>query len=79
MALVPRVFSANMVCKFFVALVLVVLLHFVERFAGGWSRRIEYPFTFGATPALKTLFIDPYQYAAHRPPGTSLDLAVIVL
>ena len=67
-------FSANMGCKIFIAPPLVVLLHFIERFAGGCSRRIEHPSAFGATPALKTLIFDPYQFALHGLLSTSFDL-----
>jgi hypothetical protein len=74
-AIGSRVFSAKMVCKILIALLLVVLQHFIERFAGGWSRRIEHPCAFGATPAPKTLLIDPYQFAAHGLPSTPRDLA----
>jgi hypothetical protein len=61
-------------CKIFIAPLLVVLLHFIERFAGGCSRRIEHPSAFGATPALKTLFFDPYQFALHTLLSTPFDL-----
>ena len=61
-------------CKVLVALPLVVLLHFIERSAGRRSRRIEHPCAFGATPAPKTLFVDPYQSAAHGLPNTPRDL-----
>jgi transposase-like protein len=67
-------FSANIGCEIFIALQLVVLLHFIQRFAGGWSRRIEHPCAFGAAPAPKTLFFDPYQFAEHRLPSTSRDV-----
>src|ERR1700674_1573987 len=63
----------NMGCKIFSALLLVVLLHFLERFAGGCSRRIKRPCAFGATPAPKTLFFDPYQFAAHGLLSTPRD------
>jgi hypothetical protein len=60
-------------CKIFIAPPLVVLLHFIERFAAGCSRRIEHPCAFGATPALKTLFFDPYQVALHDLLSAPLD------
>jgi hypothetical protein len=66
--------SANMGCKFFPAPPFVVLLHLIERIADGWSRRIEHPRAFGATPAKKTLFFDPYQFALHDLFGTPLNL-----
>jgi hypothetical protein len=69
-----RVFSANMGCKIFIALLLVVLLHFIERSADGWSRRIEHPCAFRATPPPKTPFFEPYQFAAHGLSSTPLDL-----
>src|SRR5580698_7026033 len=39
--------------------------HFIERVAGRRSRRAEPPVTFRATKAPKTLFLNPYQPAAH--------------
>lgn len=61
----PRVFGANMGCKIFIALILVLLHHFIERFPGGRSRRIKHPNAFGATPPLRTLSFGPYQFAPH--------------
>jgi hypothetical protein len=61
-------------CKIIIAPPLKVLLHFIERFANGRSQRIEYPSAFGATPAQKTLFFDPYQFALHVLLSTALDL-----
>jgi len=61
-------------CKIFVAAPLVVLLHFIERFAGGRSRRLEQPSAFRATPALKMQFLDPYQFALHGLLRTPFDL-----
>src|ERR1700681_1557847 len=52
-------------CKLFVPLQLEVAHHFIERFAGGRTRRLEPPATFGATKTLKTLFLNPYQLPAH--------------
>jgi hypothetical protein len=69
-----RVFSANMGCKIFIAPPLVVLHHFIERIASGCSRGIEHPRAFGTTPALKTLFFDPYQFAPHGLVSTPFDL-----
>jgi hypothetical protein len=75
-----RVFGAKMSCKIFIAPLLVVPLHFIERITGGCSRRIEHPCAFGATPAHKTLFFDPYQFAAHGlPRRTSRSAAVLLL
>ena len=68
-----RVFGAKMSCKIFIALLLVVPLHFIERITGRCSRRIEHPCTFGATPAQKSLLFDPYQFAAHGLPSTPHD------
>jgi hypothetical protein len=59
------VFGANMGCKLPIAPLLVVLFHFIERITGGRSGSIEHPRTLGATPAPKTLFFDPDQFAAH--------------
>jgi hypothetical protein len=58
-----RVFSANMGGKSFVALPLVITLHFRERVASGRPLRIEHPCAFGATAALKIRLFDPYQRA----------------
>jgi len=49
-----------------VALLLEVLLHFIERSAGERSRRFEHPCALGARPALKIGPFDPYQFATHR-------------
>ena len=57
------VFSADMGGKFFVALSLVVTLHFRERVAKGRPLGIEHPCAFGATAALKTRLFNPYQRA----------------
>ena len=69
-----KVFSTNMGCKIFIAPPLVVLLHFIERFADGSSRRIEQPCAFGATPALETVSFDPCQFALHGLLSTPFDL-----
>jgi hypothetical protein len=58
-----RVFSANMGGKSFVALPLVITLHFRERVASGRPLRIEHPCAFGATAALKMRLFNPYQRA----------------
>jgi hypothetical protein len=49
----------------FVALQLEVPHHFIERCAGGRSRRLEPPATFGATKTPKTLLLNPHQVPAH--------------
>jgi hypothetical protein len=61
----PWVFSTGMDCKFFIAQALENLLHFVERIARRWPRRLEHPCTFGATAALKVRLFNPYQLAEH--------------
>jgi hypothetical protein len=48
-----------------VALQLEVAHHLIERCAGGWTRRLEPPATFGATKTAKTLLLNPYQLPAH--------------
>jgi len=52
-------------CKLFVALQLEVAHHFIERCAGGRTRRFEPPATFGATKTPKTPLLNPYQLPAH--------------
>jgi hypothetical protein len=59
------VIGANMGCKLFVALQLEVAHHFIERCAGGRTRRLEPPATFGATESPKTRLLNPYQLPAH--------------
>jgi hypothetical protein len=54
-----------MACKIFIAPQLEVLFHFIERIASGRSRGIEHPCAIRASPALKTLFFYPYQFARH--------------
>jgi hypothetical protein len=60
-----RVIGANMGCKLFIALQLEVAHHFIERCAGGRTRRFEPPATLGATKTPKTLFLNPYQLTSH--------------
>ena len=72
--LASRVFSANMGFKFTIPPPFVVRLHFIDRSPGGCSRRIEYPSALGATPALKTIFFDPHEFALHGLLGTPFDL-----
>jgi hypothetical protein len=62
--------GTDMGCELPFALPLVVLLHFIERFANRCSRRIEDPCAFGATPTTKTLFADPHEFAAHGLPSS---------
>jgi hypothetical protein len=57
-------------CKFFIAQALEGILHFSERLAGGWPRRLERPGAFGATAALKARLFNPYQLAKHGGCGT---------
>jgi hypothetical protein len=64
-----RVCSANMGCKFFIAQPLVLLPHFLERFAGGRPRRTERPCASRATPALKARLFNPYLCAECDHPG----------
>jgi hypothetical protein len=56
--------------KFLIALLQVVLHHFIEGIACGWSRKIAYPSAFGAAPAQEVFFFDPYEFAAHTPQAT---------
>jgi hypothetical protein len=51
--------------KIFIALMLVVLLYFIESFTGGCSGSLEHPCAFRATPAPKLPFCYQYQFAAH--------------
>jgi len=71
-----RVLGTDMRFELLVALLLVVLLHFIERSTGDCSRRLEHPRAFGANPALKILSFDPYQFAAHRSHMTHLEILV---
>jgi hypothetical protein len=59
------VIGANVGRKLFIALQLEVARHFIERCAGGRTRRFEPPATFGAAKTPKTLFLNPYQLPAH--------------
>jgi hypothetical protein len=70
--------------KLLVALQLEVVHHFIERCAGGRSRRSEPPATFRASKTAKTLLFNPHQFPPHgrlcrcaaspsdRMPGTRL-------
>jgi hypothetical protein len=68
------VFTTDMDCKFFISPPLVELLHFVERIASGWPRRIERPCAFRAAEALKARLFNPYKHAERVHPGTPRDL-----
>jgi hypothetical protein len=59
------VIGADMGCKLFVALQLEVAHHFIERCAGGCTRRFEPPATCGTTKTPKTLLLNPHQLPAH--------------
>jgi len=61
-----RVLGTDMRFELHVALLFVVLLHIVNGFANERPQRPEHPFAFGATPALKIVSLDPYQFATHR-------------
>lgn len=52
-------------CKLSIAPYLEVVHHFIERCAGGRTRRLEPPATFGATKSPKTRLLNPYQLPAH--------------
>jgi hypothetical protein len=54
-----------MQCKLFVSLQFEVAHHFVEGCAGGWTRRLEPPTTFGTTKTPKSLLFNSYQFPAH--------------
>jgi hypothetical protein len=59
------VIGANMGSKLSVTLRLDIAHHFIERLAGGRSRRFEPPAALGATKTSKTLLFNPYQFPAH--------------
>ena len=59
------VIRADVQRKLCVALQLEVAHHFFEGCAGGLSRRVEPPSTFGATKTPKTLLLNPHQLPAH--------------
>jgi hypothetical protein len=61
-----RVIGANMGSELFVALVFIVHLHIVNGFVNDRPERFECPCAFRASPALKILAFDPYQFATHR-------------
>jgi hypothetical protein len=51
--------------KLFVALQLEVAHHFIERCAGGRTRRFKPPATVGTTKTPKTQLFNPHQLPAH--------------
>ena len=59
------VISADMACKFLVALHLEDAHHFIERCADGPTSGFEPPATFGTTKTPETLLVNPYQLPAH--------------
>jgi hypothetical protein len=54
------VLGTNVGSKLFVTLGLVLLLHFIQRFANHWTRRIKKPVTLGATETLTVPVLNPY-------------------
>jgi len=58
--------------KLFVTLGLVLLLHFIQRFANDRTRRIKQPVTLGATKTLTVLVLNPSQPTPH---GHSIGVA----
>ena len=68
------VIGADMRCELFVAPLLVVTLHLIERIPSGRTRRVELPCAFRTSPAVKILPFDPYQFAALRLHGASPEL-----
>jgi hypothetical protein len=69
-----RVLGADMRRELLIAPPFIVHLHLVNRFANGRPGRVEHPGALAASPALKILPFDPYQFAAHRLHGTPRDL-----
>jgi hypothetical protein len=59
------VVGTNMQGKLLVALQFEVAHHFSEGAAGGCARRVEDPSAFGATKALKTRLVNPYELSIH--------------
>ena len=55
-------------CKLFVALQLEVAHHFIERYAGGSTRRFKPPAACGATKTPKMLLLNPFQSSVHGRP-----------
>lgn len=69
------VLGADVRRELLIALPFVVPLHLLNGFADGRPYRVEHPGAFRASPSLKILSFDPYQFAAHRLHGTPRDLA----
>src|SRR6266850_2041542 len=57
--------DTNVGSKLFVALAFVVLLHFIQGFVEGRTRRPKHPAALRATEAQKVLALHPYQLAWH--------------
>jgi hypothetical protein len=62
------VFGTDMRCELLVAPLFELRLHLLNGIAHKRPWRVEQPCAFGASPALKILAFDPYQFATHRPP-----------
>ena len=71
--------GADMRRELLVAPLFVVKLHLLQRLPNGWTRRVELPGAFGASPAVKILSLDPYQLAAPLLHCTSPDLVRLSL
>ena len=63
--LAPLVIGANVLGELFVALRLEVAHHFIEGWAGGRTRGLEPPATFGTPKTAKKRLLNPYQIAVH--------------
>src|SRR5580698_1431891 len=61
-----RIVRTDVGSELLVALVFIVQLHVCNGFVNHWPQRLECPRTLGASPALKSLAFDPYQFATHR-------------
>src|SRR5579863_4509870 len=72
------VIGANMQRKLFIALQLEVAHHFVERCAGGRTRRFERPATFRTAKTAKMLLINPNQISVHGLPGSRRPNVVLL-
>lgn len=49
-----------------ISLAFVVQLHVINGFVNEWPQGLKRPGAFGASPSLKSLAFDPYQFATHR-------------
>lgn len=74
-----RVLGTDMSTELLFALAFVVHLHLVDGFTDGQPVRLERPCASGATPALKILAFDPYEFATHRHLNLSRLVAVTAL